>query len=110
VIVLCMIVVNPIVFKATKWIPVRHPKTGEQVRVNLWTVLCLPQQFYFDAKVHSNFKRVAKLFQLSTRFALLYVQIPTSFLVTFTSLLHTLIGTRFLLGCSLTAASSFKLF
>ena len=70
-IVLCIVVVNPILF-LTKWIPVKHPKTGEQVRVNLKTICNLPQKFYFDAKVHSNLKRVDKLFKLSSGFGLMY--------------------------------------
>jgi hypothetical protein len=67
VVVLCIVVVNPIYY-GTKWIPVKHPKTGEQVRINLGTICNLPQKFYFDAKVQSNLKRVKKMFKLSTGF------------------------------------------
>ena len=70
-IVLCIVVVNPIYF-GTKWIPVKHPKTGEQVRINLGTICDLPQKCYFDAKVHSNSMRVDKLNKLSIGFALMY--------------------------------------
>ena len=70
-IVLCIVVVNPI-YLGTKWIPVKHPKTGEQVRVNLRTICNLPQKFYFDAKVYSNSMRVNKVFKLSSGFALTY--------------------------------------
>jgi hypothetical protein len=71
VMVLCIVVVNPIYFR-TKWIPVKHPKTGEQVRVHLSTICNLPQKFYFDAKVQSNWRRVKQLFNLSTSFAFMY--------------------------------------
>jgi hypothetical protein len=71
VIVMCIVLVNPILF-GTKWIPVKHPKTEEQVRVSLGTICDLPQKFYFDAKVQSNLMRVDKLFQLSEGFALMY--------------------------------------
>ena len=70
-IVLCIVVVNPIYF-GTKWIPVKHPKTGEQVRINLGTVCELPQKFYFDTKVHSNSMRVDKLFKLTSGFGFMY--------------------------------------
>ena len=70
-VVLCIVVVNPICL-GTKWIPVKHPKTGEQVRINLATVGDLPQKFYFDAKVHSNSMRVDKLNKLSTGFGFMY--------------------------------------
>ena len=70
-IVLCIVVVNPIYF-GTKWIPVKHPKTGEQVRVNLSTICHLPQKFYFDAKVHSNSMRVDKLFKLTSGSGFMY--------------------------------------
>jgi hypothetical protein len=71
VIILCIVVVNPIYF-GTKWIPVKHPKTGEQVRVNLKTICNLPQKFYFDAKVQSNWMRVDKLFKLTSGFGFMY--------------------------------------
>jgi hypothetical protein len=71
VMVLCIVVVNPICF-GTKWIPVKHPKTGEQVGVNLKTICDLPQKFYFDAKVHSNWMRVDKVIRLSFGFGLMY--------------------------------------
>jgi hypothetical protein len=71
VIVLCIVVVNPI-YLGTKWIPVKHLKSGEQVRVNLGTVCGLPQKFYFDAKVHSNSMRVDKLFKLTSGFGFMY--------------------------------------
>jgi hypothetical protein len=71
VIVLCIVVVNPIYF-GTKLIPMKHPKTGEQVRINLRIICDLPQKFYFDAKVRSNSMRVHKLFFLSSGFALMY--------------------------------------
>ena len=70
-VVLCIVVVNPICL-GTKWIPVKHPKTGEQVRVNLRTIYHLPQKFYFDAKVQSNMMRVEKLNKLSFGFGLMY--------------------------------------
>jgi hypothetical protein len=71
VVVLCIVVVNPI-YLGTKWIPVKHPKTGEQVRVNLQTICNLPQKFYFDAKVQSNWIRVEKLFKLTSGFGFMY--------------------------------------
>jgi hypothetical protein len=71
VVVLCIVVVNPILF-GTKWIPVKHPKSGEQVGVNIQTIFSLPQKFYFDAKVYFNSMRVDKLFKLSSGFALMY--------------------------------------
>ena len=109
VVVLCIVVVNPIIF-GTKWIPVKHPKTGENVRVNLGTVVDLPQQFYFDTMAQCNKKRVQKLSNQASGFALLYVQPQTSLLcVTFTAL-HLRTGTRFSQECFSTAVSSFKLF
>jgi hypothetical protein len=71
VVVLCIVVVNPIYFN-TKWIPLKHPKTGEQVRMNLIIICRLPQKFYFDAKVQSNMMRVEKLNKLSFGFGLMY--------------------------------------
>ena len=73
--VLCIVVVNPKLF-GTKWISMKHPKTGEQIRVNLRTISVLPRQLYFDPKVYSDFMRVKKLCNLSSVFALMYVTNP----------------------------------
>jgi hypothetical protein len=79
VIVLSSVIFAPLCYHI-KLIPSKHPRTGENVRLNLYTILTVPQKFYFDAKVQSNLMRVAELFILSSISGFMYVQISASLL------------------------------
>ena len=111
VVVLCILVINPIVF-GTKVVTMKHPKTNQVTRVSLAQIMNQPKHLIFNDRVQMDDQRVQKLFILSTGFGLMYVILsPVS--CNFSKLIHInllYIGIPFLVESSTTVVFSFNLF
>ena len=64
-------VVDPILLRP-KWIPIRHAKTDEKIRVDLFHIISYPTSLMFNEKIKSDAMRVENVFFVSAGFAFLY--------------------------------------
>ena len=109
--VLCILVINPIVFD-TKIVSMKHPKTNQVARVSLSKIMRQPRHLIFNDRVQMDIQRVSKLFVLSSGFAMMYV-ILSRVCCNFSKLIHInllYIGIPFLVESSSTVVFSFNPF
>ena len=71
VVVLGTLVINPVVL-GTKVVPLKHPQTGEILRIECLKLIKVPKKLIFNDKTEAASKRVDHLFHLSCAFGFMY--------------------------------------